>query len=87
VQAYPARPAVNGSKTRQALKRTNQAHAEQVRREEWCVGHVWRYAPVSQLPGYRPRRTCTLCDRVEWLTESQREEAPKEQPTKGRSER
>lgn len=61
---------MNGSKTRQAVQRTKQARADQVRREERCVGHVWRHPQV----GGPPRRVCTLCERVEWLTEPESEE-------------
>lgn len=60
--------AMNGSATRLAQLRAEEERAARVRREERCPGHDWRYSEDQGLPGYRPRRTCRLCQRVEWLT-------------------
>jgi len=60
----------NGSKTRNADARQTASRAAQMAREARCPHITWRYAPASILPGWRPRRTCAGCGKVQWLTAS-----------------
>jgi hypothetical protein len=58
---------------RKLEERVRGDHVAQEKRRDLC-GHSWRYAPVSTLPSWQPRRTCRRCGKVEWLTASEESE-------------